>query len=26
IENSNPNAVLDGDIDEFIQASLKMGL
>ena len=26
IESSNPNAVLDGDIDEFIQASLKMGL
>ncbi len=26
IENSNPNAVLDGDIDEFIEASLKMGL
>ncbi len=26
IENSNPGAVLDGDIDEFIQASLKMGL
>ena len=26
IENSNPNAVLDGDIDDFIQASLKMGL
>ncbi|MGH8493951.1 MAG: peptide chain release factor 2 [Moraxellaceae bacterium] len=26
IESSNPGAVLDGDIDEFIQASLKMGL
>ena len=26
IENSNPSAVLDGDIDEFIEASLKMGL
>ncbi|REH37662.1 peptide chain release factor 2 (bRF-2) [Paraperlucidibaca baekdonensis] len=26
IESSNPNAVLDGDIDEFIEASLKMGL
>jgi peptide chain release factor 2 len=26
IESSNPNAVLDGDIDEFIKASLKMGL
>ncbi len=26
IENSNPGAVLDGDLDEFIQASLKMGL
>ncbi len=26
IENSNPNAVLDGDIDDFIEASLKMGL
>ena len=26
IESSNPNAVLDGDLDEFIQASLKMGL
>ncbi len=26
IENSNCNAVLDGDLDEFIEASLKMGL
>ncbi len=26
IESSNPNAVLDGDLDEFIEASLKMGL
>lgn len=26
VENSNPNAVLDGDLDEFIEASLKMGL
>lgn len=26
IENSNPTAVLDGDLDEFIEASLKMGL
>ncbi len=26
IENSNPTAVLDGDLDEFIQASLKSGL
>ncbi len=26
IENSNPGAILDGDLDEFIQASLKMGL
>lgn len=26
IENTNPNAVLDGDLDEFIEASLKMGL
>ncbi len=26
IENSNPNAVLDGDLDEFIEASLKAGL
>lgn len=26
IENSNCNAVLDGDLDEFIEASLKQGL
>ena len=26
IENSNPDAILDGDIDEFIEASLKAGL
>lgn len=26
VESSNPNAVLDGDIDQFIEASLKMGL
>ncbi|MGI3131536.1 peptide chain release factor 2 [Halopseudomonas pachastrellae] len=26
IENSNCNAVLDGDLDEFIEASLKKGL
>jgi peptide chain release factor 2 len=26
VESSNPNAVLDGDLDEFIEASLKMGL
>lgn len=26
VENSNPNAVLDGDLDEFIEASLKSGL
>lgn len=26
IENSNPTAVLDGDLDEFIEASLKSGL
>ncbi len=26
VENSNPQAVLDGDLDEFIEASLKMGL
>lgn len=26
IESSNPGAILDGDIDEFIEASLKMGL
>ena len=26
IENSNPEAILDGDIDEFIEASLKAGL
>lgn len=26
VESSNPNAILDGDIDEFIEASLKMGL
>ena len=26
VENSNPNAVLDGDLDEFIEASLKAGL
>lgn len=26
VETSNPNAVLDGDLDDFIQASLKMGL
>jgi peptide chain release factor 2 len=26
VENTNPTAVLDGDIDEFIEASLKMGL
>lgn len=26
IESSNPGAILDGDIDAFIEASLKMGL
>jgi len=26
VESSNPNAVLDGDLDEFIEASLKAGL
>lgn len=26
IENSNTQAVLDGDLDEFIEASLKSGL
>ncbi len=26
IENSNPTTVLDGDLDEFIQAALKMGI
>jgi peptide chain release factor 2 len=26
VENSNPSAVLDGDLDEFIEASLKSGL
>lgn len=26
VESSNPGAILDGDIDEFIEASLKMGL
>ena len=26
VENSNPNAVLDGDLNEFIEASLKAGL
>lgn len=26
VETSNPNAVLDGDIDRFIEASLKAGL
>ena len=26
VESSNPQAVLDGDLDEFIEASLKMGL
>ena len=26
VENSNPQAVLDGDLDEFIEASLKKGL
>ena len=26
IENTNTQAVLDGDLDKFIQASLKMGL
>lgn len=26
VENSNPSAVLDGDLDEFIEASLKAGL
>jgi len=26
VESSNPNTVLDGDIDRFIEASLKSGL
>ena len=26
VESSNPNAVLDGDLDQFIEASLKAGL
>ena len=26
VESSNPNAILDGDIDQFIEASLKSGL
>jgi len=26
VESSNPNAVLDGEIDQFIEASLKSGL
>ena len=26
VEHSRPDAVLDGDLDDFIQASLKMGL
>ena len=26
VENSNTQAVLDGDLDEFIEASLKSGL
>lgn len=26
LENSNPSAVLDGDLDDFIEASLKSGL
>ena len=26
IEKSNPQAVLDGDLDDFIEASLKQGL
>ncbi len=26
IENSNTQAVLDGDLDDFIEASLKSGL
>jgi peptide chain release factor 2 len=26
IEVSNPDAILDGDIDQFIEASLKAGL
>lgn len=26
VENSNPKAVLDGDLDDFIEASLKAGL
>ena len=26
VENSNTGAVLDGDLDKFIEASLKMGL
>ena len=25
-ESGNPNAVLDGDLDQFIEASLKSGL
>jgi peptide chain release factor 2 len=26
VENSNTGAVLDGDLDRFMEASLKMGL
>ena len=26
VETSNPQAVLDGDLDQFIEASLKQGL
>jgi peptide chain release factor 2 len=26
VENSNTGAVLDGDLDKFIEASLKQGL
>ncbi|MCG8534909.1 MAG: peptide chain release factor 2, partial [Pseudomonadales bacterium] len=26
VESTNPNAVLDGDLNQFIEASLKSGL